>query len=86
MVERIPEHPFQFGPFFVLDKAGQSTEFQQEVVLSGQGVQHGIGVDIAARPRTRSGNEFFSVIGTGADDHQECAGVLSQDFRGLRNA
>ena len=80
MVEGIPEHPFQFRPFFVLDISGDSMELLEEMVLTGQGVQYGIGVHVAAGTGSRSGNVFFSVIGSGADDHQECAGVLSQDF------
>ena len=80
MVGGIPEHPFQFGPFIVLDKAWSGAEFLKEIILTGKGVQYGIGVHVAAGTDSRSGNVFFSVIGTGADDHQECAGVLSQDF------
>jgi len=35
MVEGIPEHPFQFRPFFVLDISGDSMELLEEMVLTG---------------------------------------------------
>ena len=35
-IEGIPEHPFHFSPFSVLDKAWTRTESLQEMVLVGQ--------------------------------------------------
>ena len=35
LAEGIPEHPFQFGPLFVLDIAGDSVELLKEMVLTG---------------------------------------------------
>ena len=36
MVRGIPEHPFQFNPFFVLNIAGYSVELLKKMILTGQ--------------------------------------------------
>jgi len=81
----ISEHPFQFGPFFVLDITGLGPELLEQVILSDERMQQHIGIDLAARPPAGFRDESLPLIVSGAEDHQECPDILAEDFAHLRD-
>ena len=61
-VEGIPEHPFQFGPLFILDIAGTGTELLQQLILPHKCMHQHIGINFAAGALTGIRDEPFPLV------------------------
>ena len=84
--ETVSEHPFQFDPFAVLNISGIGVKFLQQMVLACKGMHEEIGTHITFWPGSFGGHEGFTLITSGADDHQKGPHILADDFGCLGNS